>query len=103
MPEFILKLSRFIWCHRFVGAIGTNGLNADNSALKFLSSRSLALYKQASFMYSSEQQLRTRRGGLSLTRGAELYAGWWWDCTSRRSSLEGAEMRHSPREAVRDR
>ena len=42
------------------------------------------------------------RGGLSLTGGAELQ-DYWWECASLRPSLEGSEMRHSSREAVRDR
>ena len=75
--------------------LGTNGLNADNCAHQFLSSRSFLLYKQASFMYSSKEQWRTRRGGLSQTGGAELQDGR--GIARRRPSLEGAEMRHSPR------
>ena len=81
MPEFILKLSRFIGCHRFGDAIGTNGLNADNNARHFLSSRSFLLYKQGSFVCSSGDR-RNSGGrvvvflaGLSLTGGAELQGG----------------------------
>ena len=60
VPEFILKLSRFIGCHRF-WTLGTNGLNAENSAHHLLSSRSFLLCKQASSLYSLEEQWRTRR------------------------------------------
>ena len=96
--------------HNLLGVIvlrtlGTNGLNENSSEHHFLCLRSFLLYKRSSFMCSSEKQWRTRRcsSSWSVSDRGRWAPGWWWDCASRRPSLEGADLRHSPREAVRDR
>ena len=65
------------------------------------------LYKQGSFMYSSEEQWRTRRCSLSwsVSDGRALSSRMVFEI-ARAGGLESAGKRHSPpppREAVRDR
>ena len=86
-------------------------LNAQNIAHHFVSLRSLLVYKQASCLCSSEEEwggVVVLRGGLSENRGtggAELQGGGGIARAGGTASdyQRFAEMRRSPRDAVRDR